>query len=177
MSATYLDFKIGNFAFDKQKIFLSNCSKQLVTPVNLTRKKFHELFNFQDWERTPKAKKLPFIEVISAIVYWFSSRMISELNSHFWITAQARRKQEDNLAVVFLGIVLVFLICHTPRNICNLAETFYIDNSIQCQKINQNGFPFWVMVLNTIRFVLFLPILSLPTVTNWCFFFQIFIFE
>ena len=52
----------------EQKIFLSNCSKQLVTPVNLTRKKFHELFNFQDWERAPKAKKLPFIEVISAIV-------------------------------------------------------------------------------------------------------------
>ena len=29
-------------SFD-QKNFLSNCSKQLVTPVNLTRKKFHEL--------------------------------------------------------------------------------------------------------------------------------------
>ena len=52
----------------EQKNFLSNCSKQLVTPVNLTRKKFHKLFNFQDWERAPKAKKLPFIEVISAIV-------------------------------------------------------------------------------------------------------------
>ena len=52
----------------EQNIFLSNCSKQLVTQVNLTRKKFHELFNFQDWERAPKAKKLPFIEVISAIV-------------------------------------------------------------------------------------------------------------
>ena len=54
----------------EQKKFLSNCSKQLVTPVNLTRKKFHELFNFQDWEHAPKAKKLPFIEVISAIVQY-----------------------------------------------------------------------------------------------------------
>jgi hypothetical protein len=53
----------------EQKNFLSNCSKQLVTPVNLTRKKNHELFNFHDWERALKAKKLPFIEVISAIVY------------------------------------------------------------------------------------------------------------
>jgi len=67
---------------------------------------------------------------------------------------QARRKQEDNLAVVFLGIVLVFLICHTPRNICNLAETYYIDNSIECQKMRQNGFPFWVLVLNTISHLL-----------------------
>ena len=30
-------------------------------------------------------------------------------------TQQARRKQEDNLAIVFMGIVLVFLICHSPR--------------------------------------------------------------
>jgi hypothetical protein len=52
----------------EQKNFLSNCSKQLVTPVNLTRIFFHELLNFQDWERAPKAKKLPFLEVISAIV-------------------------------------------------------------------------------------------------------------
>ena len=38
----YLVFKIGNFAIDitEQKKFLSNCSKQLVTPVNLTRKFF-----------------------------------------------------------------------------------------------------------------------------------------
>ena len=57
----------------EQKHFLSNCSKQLVTPVNLTRKKNHELFNFQDWEHAPKAKKLPFIEVISAIVSCFKS--------------------------------------------------------------------------------------------------------
>ena len=35
----YLVFKIGNFAIDitEQKKILSNCSKQLVTPVNLTR--------------------------------------------------------------------------------------------------------------------------------------------
>ena len=31
-------------------------------------------------------------------------------------TQQARRKQEDNLAIVFMGIVLVFLICHSPRS-------------------------------------------------------------
>ena len=38
----YLVFKIGNFAIDitEQKKILSNCSKQLVTPVNLTRKFF-----------------------------------------------------------------------------------------------------------------------------------------
>ena len=40
--ACYLVFKIGNFAIDitGQKNFLSNCSKQLVTPVKLTRNFF-----------------------------------------------------------------------------------------------------------------------------------------
>ena len=39
--ACYLVFKIGNFEVDitEQNIFLSKCSKQFVTPVNLTRKK------------------------------------------------------------------------------------------------------------------------------------------
>ena len=38
----YIVVKIGNFAIDitKQKHFLSNCSKQHVTPVNLTRNFF-----------------------------------------------------------------------------------------------------------------------------------------
>ena len=49
----YLVFKIGNFAIDitEQKKILSNCSKQLVTPVNLTRIFFFDkLSNIQDWE-------------------------------------------------------------------------------------------------------------------------------
>ena len=54
----YLDFKIGNFAMKlfEQKIFLSNCTKQLVTPVNFTRFFFDKLFNFHNWEQIPKAK-------------------------------------------------------------------------------------------------------------------------
>ena len=73
--ACYLDWKIGNFAINVTEIIWAkqnsvNYSKQLVTPVNLIRKIFHKLFNFQEWERAPKAKKLPFIEVISAIVYY-----------------------------------------------------------------------------------------------------------
>ncbi len=36
--------------------------------------------------------------------------------------SQARRKQEDNLAIVFMGIVLVFLICHSPRLVLSIYE-------------------------------------------------------
>ena len=68
-------------------------------------------------------------------------------------TQQARRKQEDNLAVVFLGIVLVFLVCHTPRNLLSLAEMFFIRNSLECQKTGQRSFPYWTLVGAAIRFV------------------------
>ena len=53
----------------EQKKFLSNCSKLLVTTVNLKRKKKSRIIQFPGLgERAPKTKKLPFIEVISAIV-------------------------------------------------------------------------------------------------------------
>jgi hypothetical protein len=66
----YLDFKIGNFAFElfEQKKILSNCSKQLVTPVNLTKKN-SRIIQFPGLAAKAKAKKLPFIDIISAIVH------------------------------------------------------------------------------------------------------------
>lgn len=66
-------------------------------------------------------------------------------------TQQARRKQEDNLAIVFMGIVLVFLVCHTPRNLLSLAEMAMVHNSIACNKNRQHGFPIWVLVTTSIR--------------------------
>lgn len=60
-------------------------------------------------------------------------------------TQQARRKQEDNLAIVFMGIVLVFLICHTPRNILSFAETITIENAIKCQEQGMRQWPIWYL--------------------------------
>lgn len=61
-------------------------------------------------------------------------------------THQARRKQEDNLAVVFMGIVLVFLLCHTPRNLLSVAEMFMIHKVLACQNIGMRGFPVWSLI-------------------------------
>ena len=61
-------------------------------------------------------------------------------------TQQARRKQEDNLAVVFMGIVLIFLICHAPRNLLSMIEMFLIRGAIECSNAGFEKFPVWAYI-------------------------------
>ena len=49
------------------KKILSNCSRQLVTPINLTRIFFDKLSNIQDWEWTHKAKNCLLCESFSPL--------------------------------------------------------------------------------------------------------------
>ena len=55
----------------------------------------------------------------------------------------SRRKQEDNMAVIFMGFILVFLVCHLPRLLLNIHELFTIKNAIACMEAGKNGFPIW----------------------------------
>ena len=66
-------------------------------------------------------------------------------------TQQARRKQEDNLAIVFMGIVLVFLVCHTPRNLLSLVEMVIIKEAMECQAMNMHAFPVWTLYTASFR--------------------------
>ena len=47
--------------------------------------------------------------------------------------SSVRRKQEDNLAVVFMGIVLVFGVCHAPRLFLSIYEMTDIHRAMACQ--------------------------------------------
>ena len=38
------------------------------------------------------------------------------------VTNESRRKKEDNLAAVFMGFIIVFLVCHLPRLLLNIHE-------------------------------------------------------
>ena len=42
--------------------------------------------------------------------------------------------KEDNLASVFMGYILVFLICHSPRLGLNIYELTTIESAIDCLK-------------------------------------------
>ena len=35
---------------------------------------------------------------------------------------ESRRSKEDNMAIIFMGFILVFLICHLPRLLLNIHE-------------------------------------------------------
>jgi hypothetical protein len=58
----------------------------------------------------------------------------------------SRRKKEDNMAVIFMGFILVFLVCHLPRLLLNIHELFTIENAIKCMEAGHDGFPLWTGV-------------------------------
>ena len=60
----------------------------------------------------------------------------------------ARRKMEDNLALVFIGIVAVFLVCHMLRVGLNFHEMLVIDEAMACSQARQRSFPKWAIITN-----------------------------
>ena len=61
-------------------------------------------------------------------------------------TTENRRQKEDNLAVIFMGIVIVFLVCHFPRIFLSLHEMLVIRNTMACSKVGYHSFPLWALL-------------------------------
>ena len=59
---------------------------------------------------------------------------------------ESRRKKEDNMAAIFMGFIVVFLVCHLPRLLLNIHELFTIAHAIQCMEAGQEPFPLWTGV-------------------------------
>lgn len=59
-----------------------------------------------------------------------------------------RRRLEDNLAVIFMAIVLFFLISHFPRIILGLQELLEPPHPIQCHKAGKRTWALWVLVFS-----------------------------
>ena len=45
-----------------------------------------------------------------------------------------RLKKEDHLSTIFMGYVLVFLVCHTPRLALNFYELTEIRRGLECER-------------------------------------------
>ena len=65
-----------------------------------------------------------------------------------------RRQKEDNLAVIFMAIVIVFLVCHFPRILLSLQEMLIIKNTMACANQGHYPFPLWVLVLTYFSHIL-----------------------
>ena len=45
-----------------------------------------------------------------------------------------RQKKEDHLSSIFMGYVLVFLVCHTPRLVLSIYELSEIRRALECAR-------------------------------------------
>ena len=61
-----------------------------------------------------------------------------------------RRKNEDSLAVVFMIIIFIFLICHAPRIILDIHELMTIKQSEYCNGIGAFSYSAWSVILLSI---------------------------
>ena len=61
-------------------------------------------------------------------------------------STENRRQKEDNLAVIFMAIVIGFLVCHFPRIFLSLHEMLVIKNTMACTNLGHYPFPLWAML-------------------------------
>lgn len=59
---------------------------------------------------------------------------------------QRRSRQEDHLATIFMGIILIFLVCHTPRVLLSLYEIATIHRTLECEAAGRPPFALWTLV-------------------------------
>ena len=68
---------------------------------------------------------------------------------------QIRRWKEDRNAIIFMGIVIAFIICHFPRIFLDIHEIFTLEKSNFCQKSQRrNTVPSWVFIVGNISSLL-----------------------
>ena len=62
------------------------------------------------------------------------------------------------LATIFMGYILVFLVCHSPRLMLNIYELFTIRQAMECQSVGLDAFPLWPQVSSPVNNLLFLSV-------------------
>lgn len=80
---------------------------------------------------------------------------------------ESRRKKEDNLAVIFMGFIMVFLICHLPRLLLNIHELVTIQHAMECQGRGFHAFPLWSHIMISLSHLL-LVINSATNILIYC---------
>ena len=57
-----------------------------------------------------------------------------------------RRKHEDHLAMIFLGFIFVFLLCHLPRILLDIHELVTREHYITCRQFHHHDFPAYISI-------------------------------
>ena len=87
---------------------------------------------------------------------------------HVQCVNERRRSFEDNLAAIFMGFVLVFLVCHMPRLLLNIHELVVMKGAMECRNQNHEPFSLWSLILISVSH--FLLVLNSGTnILVYCF--------
>ena len=73
-----------------------------------------------------------------------------------------RRAHEDNLAMIFMGFILVFLVCHLPRMLLDIHELATMQHYEKCRENGFNEYPLYISISIYISHIT----LVLSTATN-----------
>ena len=72
----------------------------------------------------------------------------NNLDSGVGVRSEVRRNQENDAAKVLIGIVAVFIICHTLRVTSDVYEMINIEKIIYCRSKGSHGVHAWFLMLN-----------------------------
>lgn len=81
--------------------------------------------------------------------------------------SSSQRRSEDNLAAIFMGIILIFLICHFPRVMMNIHELAIIHRSASCAEADRPQFSLWSLIMISVSHV-FLVLNSATNMIVYC---------
>ena len=89
-----------------------------------------------------------------SLLVFFNYRIVCQMQVPSIIEAlpaierSTRKTQEKDLAKVLIGIVVIFILCHTLRVLTDFYEMIIIDNIMLCNKAGKVGVSSWLIQLN-----------------------------
>ena len=72
-------------------------------------------------------------------------------NSGSGMSNARRRRVEDRMALLFMGIVGFFLFCHFPRIVLNFYEMMVIEQAMQCFRDGHRSFAVWAQIMTSVN--------------------------
>ncbi|TRY64295.1 hypothetical protein TCAL_10256 [Tigriopus californicus] len=141
--------------------------------LSITPLRMHPLYsNYNNWSRLFVLGIIPF-----ALLVFFNPKVknkglyarIRALNAFMPHPnrATSQRRSEDNLAAIFMGIILIFLICHFPRVMMNIHELAIIHRSASCAEADRPQFSLWSLIMISVSHV-FLVLNSATNMIVYC---------
>ena len=75
--------------------------------------------------------------------------MVCHCRYYFRFGSRGERGGGENYtSIILIGIVVIFFICHTPRNIMNWYDFISVESALFCQANKKSHFPpYWIYFL------------------------------